>query len=133
MTDDFTLLHARPDGSYVVRRNGQPYHVLQNDPLYGAVAAEAEGLILPAEPQPPPPPPSPARTLKSDVWRRATAEEADAMDAMLSAAPTKLRRLWDDSTILEHASPDFEQVRGPIIAAFGAQRADELLAPSLGA
>lgn len=133
MLPAFILLYARPDGSYVVRRNGQPYHVTQTDPLYGAVAAEAEGVILPAEPPPAPPPPSPARTLKSDVWRRATEEEAGMMDALLNAAPVKLRRLWSDSTILEHASAEFAEVRGPITAAFGAERADVLLAPSPGA
>jgi hypothetical protein len=85
------------------------------------------------EPPAPPPPVGSRRTLKSDVWRRATDAEAAAMDQMLNAAPVKLRRLWSDSTILEHDSEEWAAVRDPVAQAFGQARADEILAPSPGA
>lgn len=56
---DWTLLHRRDDGSFVVERNGWPYHVTADDPLFPDVAAAAEGVDLPPEPQPEPPPPAP--------------------------------------------------------------------------
>lgn len=83
-------------------------------------------------PSPPSQPEVPRRTLKSDVWRRANEAEATAMDQMLNAAPVKLRRLWSDSTILDHASEEWAAVRDPLVKAFGQKRADEILAPSPG-
>jgi hypothetical protein len=53
------LLHRRDDGTFVIRRNGWPYHVIPSDPLFATVAAAAEGLDLPPEPVPEPPPPAP--------------------------------------------------------------------------
>jgi hypothetical protein len=55
----WTLLHRRADGSFVIRRDGYPYHVIESDPLFAEVAAAAEGVDLPPEPQPEPPPPQP--------------------------------------------------------------------------
>jgi hypothetical protein len=131
----------------VVTVDGQEWHL--NDRLHPAIVAECQeitteqaqevrpGWIFADGTFSAPPPPAvqapSGRTLKSDVWRRATDDEAGAMDAMLNAAPAKLRRLWADSTILEHDSPEFAAVRDPIVAAFGAERADALLAPSPGA
>lgn len=45
-------LHRRPDGTFVIRYNGYPYHVVQADPLFEEVAAAADGLDLPPEPMP---------------------------------------------------------------------------------
>ena len=53
----WTLLHRRADGSFVIERNGWPYHVTADDPLFPAVAAAAEGVELPPEPAPLAPPP----------------------------------------------------------------------------
>jgi hypothetical protein len=55
----WTLLHRRDDGTFVIQRDGWPYHVTTDDALFPAVAAAAEGVDLPAEPQPEPPPPQP--------------------------------------------------------------------------
>lgn len=46
------LLHRREDGTFVIRLNGYPYHVVQDDPLFPAVSAAAEGMDLPPEPVP---------------------------------------------------------------------------------
>lgn len=78
----------------------------------------------------PVPVPMPIRTLKSDIWRRCTDEEAEACDEALAAAPVRMRRLWNDSTIVEHESPEFALVRDFMVAAFGETRANEILAPS---
>ena len=48
----WTLMHRRNDGSFVIKRNGLPYHVTEGDPLFAKVAAAAEGVTLPDEPGP---------------------------------------------------------------------------------
>lgn len=58
--------HSRPDGTFVIERDGQPYHVTPDDPLFAEAQAAAEGLDLPPEPPPPvpsvpPPAPQPTR------------------------------------------------------------------------
>lgn len=58
------LMHARPDGTFVIRlANGWPYHVTLDDPLFPEVAAAAEGVDLPPEPMPEPlaAPPEPTK------------------------------------------------------------------------
>ena len=40
------ILHKRADGSFVIERDGNPYHVTLDDPLFADVAAEAEGMEL---------------------------------------------------------------------------------------
>lgn len=72
----------------------------------------------------------PARTWKTDVWRRCTDAEVIASDQALKAAPVKMQRLWADSTILEHESPEFSMVWDFMVAAFGQDRAAQILAPS---
>ncbi|WP_146617678.1 hypothetical protein [Rhodoplanes serenus] len=68
---------------------------------------------------------------KSTVWRRATEAEAEIIDQQLSAAPARLRRLWDDSTILDHSAPEFSALAAGFVGAFGEARAAELLAPEM--
>jgi hypothetical protein len=49
------VLFKRSDGTFVINRNGMPYHVVQSDPLFAA--AQAAGAGAPLEPAPPPPEP----------------------------------------------------------------------------
>lgn len=49
------LQYARPDGSFVILRNGRPYHVIESDPLFAEISAAADGVTLPDEPAPPVP------------------------------------------------------------------------------
>jgi hypothetical protein len=44
------VLYRRTDGTFVICRDGLPYHVVHEDPAFHAVAAAAEGLVLPTEP-----------------------------------------------------------------------------------
>jgi hypothetical protein len=46
------VMHSRPDGSFVIRHRGYPYHVTADDPLFAAVSAAAQGREFPAEPEP---------------------------------------------------------------------------------
>ena len=51
----WALAHRRTDGSFVVFVQGEPdlalpYHVMPDDPIFGAVSAAAEGIDLPPEP-----------------------------------------------------------------------------------
>lgn len=45
------LKYRRPDGTFVAIVDGQPYHAIADDPLFGQVSA-AEIEALPLEPQP---------------------------------------------------------------------------------
>jgi hypothetical protein len=90
-----------------------------------------DGVLADApEPSPGPGPAPVTRTLKSDIWRRCTDEEAELLEAALNAAPVRLRRLFDDSTILESNWPEYETLRAGIVGAVGEERAAELLAAS---
>jgi hypothetical protein len=88
-----------------------------------------EGQFSPP-PDATPPADRKARTYKSEIWRRATEDEAAVIDAGLTEAPVKDRRLWDDSQVLMHEASEFATIRAVMVASFGEARADELLAPS---
>jgi hypothetical protein len=81
----WTLLHRRADGSFVIELNGYPYHVIESDPLFAEVAAAAEGVDLPLEPQPEQPPPAPvtltARQLFAALALTGMITEAEALAA----------------------------------------------------
>jgi hypothetical protein len=91
------------------------------------IQADGDGKPFAAEP---PASETIVRTLKSDIWRRCTDEEAEALEAALNAAPVRLRRLFNDSTILESNWPEYEALRSGIVQAVGEERAAELLAAS---
>jgi hypothetical protein len=80
-----TLLHRRADGSFVIELGGYPYHVIESDPLFPEVAAAAEGVDLPPEPQPETPPPPPivltARQLFAALALTGMITEAEALAA----------------------------------------------------
>ena len=117
----------RPDG-YVLRADGA---IIPPDPRNADYVAYLAWLTSGNAPSTPAPEPAPlVRTYKSDVWRRCTDAEAARLDAALQAAPVRLRRLWDDCTILEHEAADFDELRDGMVAAFGEDRAAELLAAS---
>lgn len=86
--------------------------------------------FVPLPPNEPEPVPS-QRTYKSDVWRRCSETEAAALDAALAGSTAKLRRLWDDCTILEHEAPEWSLLAAGVAAVVGEERAAEILAPSV--
>lgn len=93
-----------------------------------------------AAPDGAPPAPVPAViTLKGDVIRRCTDDEAEALDAALTAAGAKLRLLWHGVQAIDHGAPEFATLREAVVATMAgmgltttkaAKRADELLAAS---
>jgi hypothetical protein len=77
-----------------------------------------------------PVPPSPSITYKADIWRRATDAEAATIVAVLGQQSLRKQRLFNDATVLGHADPEFTELKAGFIQAFGAARADQLLAAS---
>jgi hypothetical protein len=79
---------------------------------------------------PPALPSPPAFTYKADIWRRCTETEADKLEAALAASPTRMRRIFESATRIEHGDDDFPALKAGVEAALGAKRAVEILAPS---
>lgn len=69
-------------------------------------------------------------TYKTDIWKRVTEQEAEALDEALKAAPAKQRRMWEDSLSVEHSSDYYLLLKTQMVEAFGESRAGEILAPS---
>lgn len=88
------LLHRRDDGTFVIQRNGMPYHVTTDDALYAEVAAAAEGVDLPPEPVPEPvAPPPPSRIITPRQFMdRLPMERQAAITAAAMQSPQIL--LW---------------------------------------
>ena len=127
------LLHKRPDGTFVAAINGHPYHVIPGDePLWSAAVERARilGRKLKLEPAPAAVEAPPRTTLsKADLWRRLTDDEADMLDAALSMAPTRLRRIFEAAQYLDTTDADYPALREGVIAALGEERADVVLTP----
>ncbi len=82
----------------------------------------AGAVFLPPE-QPSPPP----RTIaKTTIYRRATDAELALLEATLAALPLRQRLLWQDA---ESGTVYVHEVEPVFVAAVGAPRAAELLAP----
>lgn len=73
---------------------------------------------------------APIRVYKADIWRRSTDEEAEIIDAALSAQPVRLRNLFRDAAFLSSDDELYEPLRSAFVSAFGQARAVELLAAS---
>jgi hypothetical protein len=71
-----------------------------------------------------------AFTYKTDIWRRMTETECETFEAAINQAPAKLRGLWNDCLSLEHSAPEFASFKAQMGAAFGADRAETIMAPS---
>lgn len=85
--------------------------------------------IPPVEPEEPPEPALMTKTHKATIWRRLTDEEAEQLDAALSAAPLRLRRIFEAAQYLDTNDPDYPTLRAGVVAALGEERAAEVLAP----
>ncbi|MCL7931678.1 hypothetical protein [Halomonas llamarensis] len=94
------------------------------------VIAFYQAWTPPAPPEPQPLPEPEYFTYKTDIWTRCTEDEAETLDAALSSAPAKQRRMWDDSLSVEHSSDYYTLLRGQMESVFGAARTAEMLAPS---
>lgn len=80
----------------------------------------------------PPEPPRPYTIYKTDIVSRMTDPELEAFDTALTAAPLRQRRMWADCQALESSSEYFGGLTAQFTAAFGADRAKAILAPSEG-
>lgn len=69
-------------------------------------------------------------TYKKDIWVRATDAEADTIEQVLAQQSTRKQRIFADAQYLDHADPLFAELRGGFEAAFGKERASQLLAGS---
>ena len=116
---------ALPDGKSA-KWNGSGWDIV--DPPADALPPIPDAPVAPeplgAEPK------TPTRVYKSQVWLRATDEEADEIEAALKAAPARLRGLWNDSMYFDVTDPLFGQIKGPFVAAFGEERTAYLLEPA---
>ena len=110
----WTLQHARADGTFVIERDGYPYHVTADDPLFPAVAQAAQDTVLPPEPVPVAPEPGPVTSVTMRQARLAllAAGRLDDVDAAVASAPRAVQIEWEYATTVERASP--------LVAAIGA-------------
>lgn len=69
------------------------------------------------------------RIAKDSIWRRATNEEAIAMEAALQAQPVRFQRIYDGATHIESTDELFGLLKTALVQMFGEDRAKELLAP----
>ncbi|WP_230531120.1 hypothetical protein [Microvirga roseola] len=75
---------------------------------------------------------SPAFTHKSDVFDRCQDDaEAETILAGIRAMGVKLDAFFHAVDTIQHDHALFAQLKAGFVAAFGAERADELLAPSI--
>lgn len=77
-----------------------------------------------------PVPVQPVITYKKDIWLRATDEEAETIEQVLSQQSVRKQRIYAEAQYLDHADPLFEELLAGFVTAFGEERAGQLLAGS---
>ena len=90
----------------------------------------SDGTVVTFEPPATEPDEHVAIVFPADLWRRATDEEAEAIDHAMGAQPLRIRRIF--TSALEYRSDDdmWPLLMGAATQLFGEERAAELLAPS---
>lgn len=104
------VLSRRYDGSFVIQRNGWPYHVTADDPLFHA--AQEAGADAPMDAPPPDPIPSPL-ALTPSQWGffLDLSGFRDALDAALDAMPKASmhdRARWAGMRAVAYASASYQ-------------------------
>lgn len=92
-----------------------------------------DGSIFSPPPLPEPEKPTPVvltSISKDAIWRRATDEEAEQMEAALQAQPVRLRRIYEGATFISAEDELYGVLAATLVQLFGAERADELLEPT---
>ena len=74
--------------------------------------------------------PSAFTLYKTDIESRMSDAELAAFDTALSAATVRARRLWTDCQMVHSDDPLFTALTTQLTAAFGADRASAILAPT---
>lgn len=77
-----------------------------------------------------PVPVAPTITFKKDIWLRATDEEADVIESVLSSQTNRKQRIFNEAQYLDHADALFSELFAGFVTAFGQDRAEQLLAAS---
>ena len=70
------------------------------------------------------------RLYKTDIWARATDDEISVISATIDTASLRMQMMWKDSLCFDVTLPEFAEIKVPMAAAFGHDRADILLAPT---
>lgn len=70
------------------------------------------------------------RIAKDAIWRRASDEEAETMEALLAAQPVRIRRIYEGATHIQSGDELFGLLEAGMKALFGDERAAQLLAPA---
>ena len=124
--------HAREDGSYVVSLDGMPYHVTPDDPLFAIVVEMAADAALETEQtmQFEPVISDVTSVMPADLWRRATDDEAEAIEAAMQSQPLRLRRIFQTATSYRSDDELWPLLLGVATELFGSERAEQLLARS---
>lgn len=77
------------------------------------------------------PTPAPLTMISKDaIWRRATDEEAELMEAALQSQSVRLRRIYEGATFISTEDELYGVLEGALVQLFGAVRAAELLGTS---
>lgn len=108
----------------VYRLNGD-VHVLLVAP-YKAGEAPIEADVMP---DPPPPESATYRISKTTPWLRMTEDEAATIDGVMSQTDARLKQIYMAATYLDSADELWATMMTILTDAFGATRANELLAP----
>jgi hypothetical protein len=67
---------------------------------------------------------------KDVIWRRASDQEAEQMEALLQAQPVRLRRIYEGATSISTEDELYSVLSAALTQLFGAHRAAELLEPT---
>ena len=121
------ILHKRDDGSFVIERDGLPYHVISEDPIFANVAAAATGKTFPPEPVPESPEPGPRVFSKRRFFLALTDEEYATFEAIEAQQPARDRRAFAEAAELNEASEDWPQFLALMHATYGEARTAEIL------
>jgi len=115
-----TLLSRREDGTFVAEINGMPYHVTEDDPLWGAAVSEAQrmGETLGFEPPPPAPevPPPPRLTRRQlRLGLLAAGITTAQVETVIAAIPDEIDREtaqieWADASQYERTHPLVDRI-----------------------
>lgn len=70
------------------------------------------------------------RISKDMIWRRATDEEAEQMQAALDAQSVRLRNIYAGAAWIETTDELYGVLQAALVGLFGEQRAAELLEPT---
>lgn len=101
------------------------------DNLTEAQAAALDAVLAAHDPtQPAPLRPGERVTYPGEFWLRCTEAEAEVIVAASASMPVREQQIFNRATVFDHAVPETQRLIALLGAAFGPERAAELMAPS---